>query len=66
MSVLEMVCSVITIDDESEEIKYRERIVRCRDCKKWGGENRFFGKCTGPSGRPDQDGFCSWGERRDS
>lgn len=58
----ERVCSVISIDEELEEIEYRECIVRCRDCKDWATEARYTGRCCGKSFDPN--GFCSWGERK--
>lgn len=44
----------------------RERIVRCRDCRHWATERRFTFGCVGKSGKPDPDGYCAWGERRES
>lgn len=41
-------------------------IVRCRDCAKWATEKRFTGKCCGPNGDADPDGFCSYGERKET
>lgn len=37
-------------------------IVRCRDCKFWATEARWFGYCIGK--KFDPDGFCAWGERK--
>ena len=41
-------------------------IVRCRDCRHWATERRFTFGCVGKSGKPDPDGYCAWGERRES
>ncbi len=65
----ECVCNVIPIDDESEEIKYCERIVRCGDCTHFrevrmsGGTAKTV--CSGVMAyvEPDPMGFCAWGER---
>lgn len=39
-------------------------IVRCRDCRFWATERRFFGYCVGKEFNPN--GFCSWGKRKES
>lgn len=41
-----------------------EPIVRCRDCRFWATEHRFFGYCVGKEFNPN--GFCSWGKRKES
>lgn len=41
----------------------RGEIVRCRDCKHWATEARFFGMCVGK--RFDPDGFCKWASRKE-
>ena len=43
----------------------RERIVRCRDCRR-SFEERGELWCRGIVGPPiEPDGFCAWGEERD-
>ena len=49
-------------DDFSGECKFRERVVRCRDCKFYYG-----GECTllDFSLRDMEDGYCAWSEPRE-
>ena len=42
----------------------RERIVRCRDCRR-SFEDRGYLWCCGIVGPPiEPEGFCAWGEER--
>lgn len=65
--------------DRSPSWRVHERIVRCKDCKhrhrvrSWAGTD--VDECwlhaspeTGALGKvlTDPDGFCAWGERRES
>ena len=62
--------------------RLRERIIRCRDCRKWsdvfdgdgvqGVDGLVYGECAEFSRTLDKphytpaDGFCKWGERSDA
>lgn len=41
-------------------------VVRCGDCEYWATLRKFTGCCIGKTGKPDPDGFCAWGKRRES
>lgn len=50
-------------EDYSGTCERRERIVRCRDCRR-SFEERGELWCRGIVGPPvEPDGFCAWGER---
>lgn len=43
-------------------------VVRCKDCKYWQDNNGGYPHdecCWGKGETPDQDDFCSYGERKD-
>lgn len=44
--------------------RQREEVVRCRDCIHWATKARIAGMCVGK--QLDPDGFCSWGEKRET
>lgn len=47
----------------------REEIVRCRDCKFYDGDNGYgnYGCTLLDFGTKNiDDGFCAWGERRET
>ena len=41
-------------------------VVRCKDCKHFGHniENETYCRCTGGLSDPEENDFCSYGERR--
>ena len=41
-------------------------VVRCKDCKHFGHniENDTYCRCTGGLSDPEENDFCSYGERR--
>ena len=41
------------------------QIVRCRDCKYFEQDGPYDGWCHGWSGMIVDDGYCSFGERKD-
>lgn len=41
-------------------------VVRCRDCKYYEPNSPYDGWCHGWSGMTVDDGYCSYGERKDS
>ena len=57
---------IVEIDDDEsfhlEDAKWKQEIVRCKDCKKWETINcpfaRDFVKWDGSK-------FCAWGERKE-
>lgn len=58
---------IVKVDDrlffeEGDEIEWEQKLVRCKDCKKWETINcpfaRDFVKWDGFK-------FCAWGERRE-
>lgn len=60
---------VVRVDESRADImgnmpcERRERIVRCRDCRR-SFEERGELWCRGIVGPPvEPDGFCAWGER---
>lgn len=51
-------------DDYSGTVERRERVVRCRDCRR-SFEERGELWCRGIVGPPvEPDGFCAWGEEK--
>lgn len=51
-------------DDYSGTVERRERVVRCRDCRR-SFEERGDLWCRGIVGPPvEPDGFCAWGEEK--
>ena len=47
----------------------RERVVRCRDCVHWRRPtDRERSRCAGAMAfvEPTPDGFCAWGEERET
>ena len=46
----------------------REEIVRCMDCAWFTNSSHYGAYCTnfGSPLHDDYDGFCAWGERRES
>ena len=61
--MVEYVCAFFKSDIETEFVK-RERIVRCRDCRR-SFEERGELWCRGIVGPPiEPKGFCAWGEPR--
>lgn len=40
-------------------------VVRCKDCRKWGGKNNDFGMCHCLCRQTKKTDFCSFGERKD-
>lgn len=66
--VVEDPITVEATTESGETMRYptavRERIVRCRDCRR-AFEERGELWCRGIVGPPvEPDGFCAWGERR--
>lgn len=62
-AMVEYVCE---IEDEEygASMRRRERVVRCRDCRR-SFEERGELWCRGIVGPPiEPDGFCAWGEER--
>lgn len=63
-------------DGGSASWRVRESIVRCKDCAKWScfdtEDGKRIGDCSewthldGFSHATNENGFCSWGERRDA
>ena len=52
-------------DDYSGTVERRDRIVRCRDCRR-SFEERGDLWCRGIVGPPvEPDGFCAWASERD-
>lgn len=72
----EHICELTPIDSETWDTTIGEEIVRCRDCAKWSffdtEDGKRIGDCSewthldGFSHATDENGFCSWGERRDA
>lgn len=45
-----------------------EEVVRCKDCKHYSADGWGYGNCNRPNVdylRMNDNGFCSWGERRE-
>ena len=60
----EFLCAFFKSDIGTELVK-RERVVRCRDCRK-SFEERGELWCRGIVGPPiEPEGFCAWGEPRE-
>lgn len=48
-------------------VKRRGDLVRCRDCKHYtDDEMEYYHYCGSWCEQVEPDGFCAWGERRDS
>lgn len=67
--VVENPIFIEAMTDSGETVRYptavRERIVRCRDCRR-SFEERGELWCEGIVGPPvEEDGFCAWGEHMD-
>ena len=43
-----------------------EKVVRCRDCKYYVKHPDTYDRCVFSEKYARSDGFCSWGERRES
>ena len=46
--------------------KYKEEIVRCRDCKHAVRDELDWTGCVFSKAYRDPFGFCAWGEREES
>ena len=40
-------------------------VVRCKDCRRWGGKNKDFGMCHCLCSQTEKNDFCSYGKRKD-
>ena len=45
-------------------ISFKERVVRCRDCKEYHPELYSHISCELLGRYVEPDGFCAWGERK--
>ena len=59
-------CSCNSLRDAQEKAAKWDEVVHCVECKHWATENRYTFKCLGKDGKPVPNGFCAWGERRES
>ena len=64
--VTDLKAELLLLRRENKEL--RERIVRCRDCKRAEDKAGFHGCfwCWYQERRVEPDGFCAWGVRRDA
>ena len=61
------------VDQQAENLKGWEPVVRCKDCKwfadnndgEWYGCQMFYVVQVTPEDAPKPDDFCSYGERKD-
>ena len=67
----EHICLIRSEDERHTTFTKREEVVRCRDCEHYEQETVIDGETVGSwcdwmcMSRPQPDGFCAWGVRRE-